>query len=107
VGRRAVSGEDEQAGRPLFFGALLAEDLGALEPYKSKLTRLQWVVHSLRKFRGSGTLRCHDGRYSEHWRTEEGERALLIRPNTAPITRCSSQSETKKESDSIGCFAQV
>jgi hypothetical protein len=45
VGRSAVSGEDEEAGRPLFFGALLAEDLGAIERHESKVARLQSAVH--------------------------------------------------------------
>jgi hypothetical protein len=45
LGRSAVGGGNEEPGRPLFFGALLAEELGPIEPQKSKVTRLQSDVH--------------------------------------------------------------
>jgi hypothetical protein len=55
VGRSAVGCEEEEADRPLFFGALLSDELGAIEPRKSQVTRLHSAVHWLREFRDSGT----------------------------------------------------
>jgi hypothetical protein len=55
VGRCAVGGEEEEADCSLFFGTLIAEELGTIEPRKSQVTRLQSAVHCLREFRDSVT----------------------------------------------------
>jgi hypothetical protein len=91
----ACSEDQEGTGGPVISKALIAEELGALDPDMSKVTKLQSAQHQRYKPHDSRTLRRQNEGSPEQWRRERGERASRIQPSIDLVIDHTSENEPK------------